>query len=173
MIPLPAIPAIQALDGDTVHIGESPSYYYFKSSQTRIYASKLNKASPNYKSLLPKSFAFSATVDSAEMKRILHTIEPMIQDIEQFGVVVHFLDGRINLRTVGKGSVAEDEMEYLADPLADVTEFKIKMNHRFLSDYFAAASGEVVFNANKPDTPAILESGNRKIMIAPIAGGSK
>jgi DNA polymerase III sliding clamp (beta) subunit (PCNA family) len=179
-ITLPAVAAIQGLDGDTIQIGETDSFYYLKSATTTIYANKLAKGYTNYKSILPKSFKFQATVDAAEFKQVLYTVEPMIQDVEQFAVVVHFLDGKLSVRTVGKGGTAQDEMEYVADPLADVSEFQTKINHKILSDYFSVVSGEVTFNANPPvlnkgqmvPQPVILESGNRKIMIAPIAGGS-
>lgn len=178
---LPAVAAIQSLDGDAVQIGETDSFYYLKSNQITIYANKLSKGFTNYKSFLPKDFKFQATVDAAEFKQVLYTVEPMIQDVEQFGVVVHFLDGKLSVRTVGKGGNAQDEMGYLADPLADVSEFQTKLNHKILSDYFSVVSGEVTFNANPPvlskgkmlPQPVILESGNRKIMIAPVAGGSE
>lgn len=177
---LPAVAAIQGLDGDTIQIGETDSFYYLKSATTTIYANKLAKGYTNYKSILPKDFKFQATVDAAEFKQVLYTVEPMIQDVEQFAVVVHFLDGKLSVRTVGKGGTAQDEMEYVADPLADVSEFKTRINHKFLNDYFSVVSGEVTFNANPPvlnkgqmvPQPVILESGNRKIMIAPVAGGS-
>jgi DNA polymerase III sliding clamp (beta) subunit (PCNA family) len=180
-ITLPAVTAIQGLDGDTLQIGETDSFYYLKSNHTTIYANKLNKAFTNYKNILPKDFKFQATVDAAEFKQVLHVVEPMIQDVEQFAVVVHFLDGKLSVRTVGKGGTAQDEMEYQADPLADVSEFQTKLNHKILADFFSVVSGEVTFNANPPvlnkgqviPQPVILESGNRKIMIAPVAGGSE
>lgn len=173
MIPLPAVAAIQTLDGETVQVGEADSFYFLKSSHATIWANKLNKPTPNYKSFLPHEFKFTAAVDAAEMKRVLYTVEPMVQDVELRAVYVHFLDGRLNIRTVGQGGTAEDELEYVSDPLADVTEFKIKIDHRYLNDYFSLVSGDVVFNANAPDKPIILESGNRNLMIAPVGGGSK
>ncbi len=181
LMTLPAVAALQSLDGDTIQVGETASYYYLSTKQTTVYANRLAKASPNYRSLLPKDFKFQATVDAAEFKQVLHVVEPMIQDVEQFAVFVHFLDGKLSVQTVGKGGTASDEMEYVADPLADVSEFKTKLNHKLLSDYFSVVSGEVTFNANPPvlnkgqmiPQPVILESGNRKIMIAPVAGGSE
>lgn len=178
---LPAVAALQGLDGDTVHIGETDAHYYLKSPNVTVYANKLAKGFTNYKGILPKDFKFQATVDAAEFKQVLHVVEPMIQDVEQFAVVVHFLDGKLSVRTVGKGGTAQDEMEYVSDPLADVSEFETKLNHKILSDFFAAVSGEVTVNANPPvlnkgkmiPQPVILESGNRKIMIAPVAGGSE
>lgn len=180
-ITLPAVSAIQGLDGDTIQIGETDAFYFIKSASTTIYANKLAKGHVNYKQLIPREFKFQATVDAAEFKQVLHVVEPMIQDVEQFSVVVHFLDGKLSVRTVGKGGTASDEMEYAADPLADVSEFQTKVNHKILSDYFSVVSGEVIFNANPPilskgqmiPQPVILESGNRKIMIAPVAGGSE
>lgn len=171
-IPLPAVAAIQTLTAESVEIGEAASFYYLKSGQTTIYASKLSKSFPNYKSYLPKEFVFSATLDAAALKTILDHIQPMVQDTEPYAVVVHFLDGRLSIKTAGKGGSAEDEMEYQSDPLADVTEFKVKLNHKHLADFVSVVSGDVVFNGNTSDQPVILEAGIRKILIGPVRGGA-
>lgn len=172
VIPLPAVAAIQSLTGDSVQIGEAASFYYISSGSATVYANKLSKTFPNYKAYLPKSYKFSATLDAAAFKSVLSTVETMVQDVEQNAVSVHFLDGRLTVRSVGKGEYAEDEMAYEADPLADVTEFKVKIDHRFLWDFVSAVSGDVVFNGNGQQQPVILESGNRKMMITTVVGGS-
>lgn len=173
IVPLPAVAAIQALDGSVLEMGETDSFLYFKSDKATVYASQLSKKFPDYRSFLPKEFTFTATVDSGQLKQLLHTVEPMTQDIENFGISVHFLDGILKVRTVGKGGSAADEMDYQTDPLADVTEFSIKINHRYLSDYVSSISGDITFNGNGPKQPIVLEAGAKKIMIAAVIGGSE
>lgn len=172
LIPLPAVAAIQLMDGKTLQFGETPSSYYLTSGATTVYANKLSKKFPNYRSFLPKTFKFTAVLDPVELKRVLHTVEPMVQEAEQYGVVFHFLDGRLNVKTVGSGGTAEDEMEYEADVLADVCEFTSKFNLKILTDYLGCVSTDITFNANSDKDPVILQSGNRNYMMAAVRGGT-
>jgi DNA polymerase III sliding clamp (beta) subunit (PCNA family) len=167
-IPLPAVAAIQNLDGDTVEIGEGENFYFVRGGATTVYANKLVKRFPNLRSFVPKEFAFTATVDAKSVAEVLHTVEPMTQENEQFAVVVHFLDGTLHIKTCGNGDFAEDETAY-----EGTGEFKTRVNHKLLSDFFAVVGGEVTFKANTNKTPIVLESGTRKIMIAPVMGGTE
>jgi DNA polymerase III sliding clamp (beta) subunit (PCNA family) len=166
MIPLAAISAIQNLGGDTLQIGETDSSYYLKSSQTTIYANKLSKQAPDYRALVPKKFSFEVVLKAEELKQILHTVEPMLGDEEHKPVSVHFLDGKLKVSTGTAGSGAEDEIEVKHEG-----EFKTRLNHKHLSDYVSAVSGDITFKANTPTTPVVLEAGNRNLMMVALGAG--
>lgn len=173
LIPLPAVAVLQGLSGDLVDAAETDSYLFFRTPSATLYANKLSKKFPNYRSFVPKKFAFSATVNAVDFKNALNTVEPMVQDIETYAVSVHFLDGILRIKTIGNGGQAQDEIPYLADPLADVEEFKIKVDHRYLSDYVSQVSGEITFNGNSATQPIVMECGGKNILIAAVAGGSE
>lgn len=168
-IPLPAVAALQQMEGETVSFGDAGSVYYFHSGATTVYANKLSKTFPNYKNFVPKDFKFEAELDHIKFKQSLYTVEPMTQEEEKFGIHVHFLDGLLAIGTVGKGGSAEDEIDYAA---VKGPGFSSKLNHRFIQDFVSAATQPVVFKANSSTEPILLESGKRKLLVAPVAGGS-
>jgi len=172
-IPLPAVAALNSFEGETFTLASSPSHFILQNSGITVYANKLSKSFPDFKKFIPKTFAFTASLELAELKRVLYTVEPMVNQDEANAVFVHFLDGTLNVKTVGKGGVAEDEMQYMADPLAEISDLKLKLSHKFLSDFLNAVTEEVNFSGNSKDTPVVLSSGNRELLLAPIHGGTK
>jgi DNA polymerase III sliding clamp (beta) subunit (PCNA family) len=172
-IPLPVVNALQNFSGEKFQIGETDSTYYLNNSNITIYAHKLNKQFPPYRGYIPKSFLFSATVDSAEFLTALVAIQPLLQDVQEFAADFSFNNGEVVLSTVGSGSKAKSETVYQIDPLGETDEFKIRVNAKLVSDFFNAVKGEVSFGGNGIDKPVFLQAGANKMFIAPIQGGPK
>lgn len=175
IIPLPAVAALERLEGDEFQAAESDIHFYFADKTTSIFARKLAKPFPDYEAFLPKEFKFAATVDSAGLKEVLRTVEPMVPAEGAHAVTVHFLDGSLRV-SANSGGTAEDETAYTQvkpDPIFDDNfEFKTRMNFKHLLEFVNAVSGEILFQGNSDDSPVVLESGGKKLMAAGMVKGA-
>lgn len=173
LIPLPAVAALEKLDGKILTAAQSESHFYFADGNTHIFARKLSKAFPNYGSVVPKTFKFVATVQTEELKAALRTVEPFVPDEGARAITVHFLDGTLTVNAKS-GGTAQDELAYkqsTPDPIFDDVDFTTRMNFMHLSGFANTASGEIKIQCNEDKDPVLLESGNKKLMAAAVTGG--
>jgi DNA polymerase III sliding clamp (beta) subunit (PCNA family) len=174
LIPIPAVAVINGMSGDALQVAESTSHFYFSDGQIMAFAAKLNKQFPDYQSFIPKSFTFAGSVRAEELKESLRLIDPMVEVIEANGtrpVKFHFLDGNLNISTVGTGSRAEDAIDFhqeTPDPMFEEAEFTSVLDHGFVMAFVSSVSGDILFKANTPQQPILFESGDKKYLLAAV-----
>lgn len=173
LIPLPGVQAfVGSITADTFTLGETTSHFVFSEPGVTVYASKLQKSYPNYEAFIPKEFKYELSIKAEDVRNSLGMISPFISADFNNGIDVHFLDGSATFKTPGNGSNAKDSVEFtqiVPEPIFDSLDLKMRLDHRFLSDFFGAVSGEVLLKANAPNQPVLLQSGDRTLMIAAMA----
>lgn len=171
LIPLPAVAVLRALDGDTLSLGETDSHVYLQAGNTEIWSAKLTKTYPDYSRFIPKEFKYVFEVDAAEMLRVLKTVDLTVDGAISNACTVHFLDGTVTVKSYGTGDSAEDACAYTQitpDPAFDMVDFSAMWNHKFIADFFAAASGVVTISANSAEKPFVFSAGNKTMLVAAV-----
>lgn len=173
LIPLPGVQAfVGSITAETFTLGETTSHFVFSEPGVTVYASKLQKSYPNYEAFIPKEFKYELSIKAEDVRNSLGMISPFISADFHNGIDVHFLDGSATFKTPGNGSNAKDSVEFtqiVPEPIFDSLDLKMRLDHRFLSDFFGAVSGEVLLKANAPNQPILLQVGDRTLMIAAMA----
>lgn len=174
IIPLPAARALRELDGEVVTVAQTPASLIFavgtSVDSVTIVSKKLVKEFPAYESVINVPFSIKASIATAAMKEALRNVEWCAMRTDGLDPVrLSFKADTIKLSSGSSGGNAEDEIAYSLkepDPIfEDFKGFDISLSHRFLSDFFESADGEVTFNANKKEDPVWLEAGAKKAFI--------
>jgi DNA polymerase III sliding clamp (beta) subunit (PCNA family) len=167
IMPVPVIPVIKALRGETVSVYQDTTNLYFQSGGATIVARQLAKTFPSHESIIAKSFSIRSKIPVQEMKDALRRIQPVVAENDIITLTV--TDTQCILYVVGNLGTAEDEIPATSiesDPLFDTFKFAIK--HHQLQDFFNEVSGDVVLNANAEGAPIYLEAGARKLLCASL-----
>jgi DNA polymerase III sliding clamp (beta) subunit (PCNA family) len=167
-IPLPAVAAIQTLEGETLEVAETDSVLFLRAGDVSIYAAKLSKAFPNYDNFIPKEFKATYSVDAEQFKGVLRMIQPMLDPEKLNASSVHFLDGLVTVSAPG----AKDAIEYkqlLPDPIfEDTINSSVLFNGEYLLSYFGAVSGSVDISVGGKNAPLWVVCGNRKMLLGAV-----
>lgn len=170
LIPLSASQYLTGLDGDVVEVEETDSYLHFISGNVDLYANKLSRDYPSYNSFIPKSFAAKYQVDSEQFRSALLTIKPVISNVGEPGISVHFLDNVCTLEDLGKA--ATDQVDYTQlepEPMFEPMSATIRVSVDSLLSFFGSVSGPATISLNGPKQPIWLEAGNKQMMLAVLA----
>lgn len=172
LIPTRAVRAVRELDGERICIAEDETTIYFSTGDAgaRIAAKKLVEKFPDHRKYIP-------TETKAEIK--IHEAKEALDALRHVGtcldddnrVELHFEEGAVLFKTAGEGkaeeSVPSDTL--LPDPVFDEpVEFKVALDHRFLTDFFQHATGPVRIAGNSDAEPVLFKSGNLQMLVAPI-----
>lgn len=170
LVPLPAVAAILALDGENLEMGESEKQLFFRSGNVSITASKMIKTFPDCSRFVPKEFKYVFQAEAEALKSVLRTAELMVDASVQNAVSVRFLDNALTIRSIGVNSSAEDSCEVTQvtpDPIFESVDFSALLSHKYLADFVNSVSGLTTISANAHNKPFVLEAGQYKMMVAP------
>lgn len=171
LIPMSAVQALGNLEGDTVEVESTDSYLHFYANSVDIYANRVSRDYPNYQSFIPKSFAAKYQVDADLFKNALLTVKPLVSNVGEPGIAVHFLDNVVTVEDLGKA--ATDQVDYVQlepDENFEPTPATIKVSVDNLLSFFANISGPVTISCNGPKSPIWLEANNKQMLLAVLAG---
>lgn len=178
LIPVAAIGALQEIPGDSVLLTVSDALVTFSTTddqETRVIVSARRSAKtfPNFDAILPKTFAQQVKVDAAVMREALARIAPFIPADDKKTIVVSFPGTDIHLRA-RSGGEAEDVVPQVDPPSTEddpfgetpAAQYKLYVNHTYMSDVFAAADGVVTMGLNGSNKPLWIDAGKIGTMIA-------
>lgn len=173
LINLTATSVVQIMDGDKLEIGESHTHLQLRSGTTTVYASKPVQSYPNFDVLLAKKPSIQIKFNPAEWLSALRTVEPLIDEEKDKGLIsLHFDGSVVKWTNVGIGNTASDEAEYEQlepDSLFEPKEFDLKLTAKYLSGFLSKAGTEATLGVT--DLPVRLESGNMVLLTMPSRGG--
>lgn len=171
LIPVGAVTAISNLEGYTVDVVIAENYLFFGAGDVKIYAGRLAKEFVAYESFLPKTFAAKYEVDSEALKNSLLTVKPLIGDEGEPGISVHFLDNVLVVEDFHRA--ATDSVDYLQldpEPTFEPVSATVRLNVDHLLSFFGNITGPATISVNGPKSPIWLEAGNKKMLLAVLAG---
>ena len=177
LLNLEAAAAVQLMDGPEMTIGETNTLLQIESGDTTIYATKPQKAFPDYTRVLPPKFEFKISLQAEELLAALRTVEPLMDEtLDSGAVALQIRDGVVYLQTIATGSTASDQVTYEQvdpDPVFDPKEISIRISASYLSGFVAKASGPVTMSFLGPKSPVMLEYKNITTIVMPCWEGKK
>lgn len=170
LLPAKVAKILKEIDTDTIQIFESDSAIFFEAGPVTLFTKKLNKKFPNVKGVMPSSFKLETKIDSDILLDSLQKVAPTLDQESTPRVELDFNGDTLTLRTGTGAARAEDSLDVttvIPDPLDEPFPLKMAANHKFLCQYLThTTKSGIVFKANEPGKPFLLESGNKKILIA-------
>lgn len=171
LIPVAVIGALQEIPGDSVVLTVSDALVTFSTTddqETRVVVSARRSAKqfPNFDATIPSTFIQQVKVDAAVMREALARIAPFVPAEDKKTIVLSFPGTDIHLRA-RSGGEAEDVVPQLDavvsedDPFGETptAQFKLYVNHTYLSDVFGAADGVVTMGLNGSNKPLWIDAG--------------
>ena len=172
LLNLAAAGVVQLMDGDHMVFADTNAHIFLQVPGLRVFASKPSKVYPAFDALLaiPSKLKFSFKPE--EWLAALKTVEPLIDDVDQGAIGLHFGEGVVQFSSIGIGSRAEDEAEYEQldpDPIFQpVTVSNLKVSAKLLSGFLSKAGPEATMGLVEKSKPVRLESGNVTSLIMPM-----
>lgn len=172
LLPVIAVQALDHVEASYLRIADGGSQIYLGADETTIIARKLVKPFPDFGHLLKAEPTFIANLNAETVLESLKQIQPIVKENDSGSRVMdmHFSD-LLKLSTSDGRNRAEDELEYdpvEPDPLFVPPDFTIKIDHRYLTEFFSDIKGTIVFGGVEPNSPITLTTSNRKMMICTI-----
>jgi DNA polymerase III sliding clamp (beta) subunit (PCNA family) len=171
LIQAQAVRALMELPDKTVRFLDTETALFFQGATATIVASKRIKDFPDVEKIYPKKFALEFSVHANDVLAGLKQVAPMAG-----GKVQISYDGySLGLFADSEGE-AETEIEAKAvypEPLfEEISPLAIRFNHKHLTDFFNAVSGEVYISLNDSTTPALFTGyvgeNARKMLVVPL-----
>jgi DNA polymerase III sliding clamp (beta) subunit (PCNA family) len=172
LIPVSLISVLKNFDSKNINISKDEQNLYFQSDDVCLVARRLAKSFPEYDKIVPKTFQFRVKFKVEELRGALRRLAPLLEPENQKICLTFTGESAIISLNNSMGS-GEDVIGYEflePDPLFDDLNFVVTVNHSFMQDFTEAVSGELVFAANGENDPIVLESGNKKLLMAAMKG---
>ena len=177
LLNLEAAAVVQIMDGPVIEIGETNKYLVLRSGGTVVYASKTTKAYPNFGPLLADTPKLVFGFQPENWLSAVRTVEPLIDEsVDQGTIALHFAEGVVQWKTVGTGSTASDEAEYVQlepDIFEPKTVSNLRLTAKYLSGFLSRATGDCTISLIDKTKPVRLESGGVMTLMMPAVGGTK
>ena len=157
IVPLKAVNEVQKLlEGDgTLKITVAEKHCRFETANYCLVSKLIEGVYPNYRSVVPTSFARVITLPVEPLLAKVETVALMLPDATH-SIVLAFADNKVSIEAVsaelGEG---KDEMEVVFEGDA----FEVSFNPQFLIDPLRTTSAETInFKLNDPLNPVTLEA---------------
>lgn len=173
LIPAKVLKAVKELTG-TITLGQSESGITFEAGNVLVYTRKLTKKFPDIVKVMPKSYKLEAVISTKSLAEALSNIGGTI-DPETDSKVILSVNRDVLKVTSGNSMIGQTEDELgietvVPGVLDDPYLLTLGANARFLNTYLTTIkeSGTITFKANESGKPFMLESGNRKMLMAGV-----
>ncbi len=171
LINLTACTVVQAMDSETILVGDTNQRLILRDQTTTIYAARPVQKYPDFDALLAMRPHTSFVLKPQEWLSALRTVEPLIDDTVDKGAIgVHFEENVVQFKNVGSGSVGSDEADYEQvdpDPVFDPKVVDLKITEKYLSAFLSRA-GEEEATLGVTNSPIRLEAGNVVVLTMPV-----
>jgi len=165
LLPVPAVQALKALEGKTLKVSEDEQNLYFQSEDATLVSRKLAKSFPDFAKLLPKELNYKYKFDREELNNALRGLAPLADDkillTFENGVAILSVDSNL-----GSGTTNLAAEQIVPDPLFEDVKFSGNFTFSHIQDFVESVNGEITFGANGEKGPVLLESGNKKLIMA-------